>query len=201
MALLTPGQEAFAARLAHDVGLDRNVIRAWELAEESGGYAVARERQGNHNWLNIGYFDSGAAPWAAKMFRDPVQGADLTAQFLRGQVFGAAAGIRAILTTAGKSPGVQIAAIAASGWASSGYNHGANLRATYRLVTGSPAPAVPVTPAPAPTPHRPEPPIPPAPASPRQDDYSGKVRVTGAKAAGIYTLIQPWAVGIRSLRR
>jgi formyl-CoA transferase len=31
-----------------------------ELAEESGGAAQVREAAGNFNWLNIGYFDSGA---------------------------------------------------------------------------------------------------------------------------------------------
>lgn len=201
MALLTSGQETFALTLASDTGLDRNVIRAWELAEESGGYAQARQAQGNHNWLNIGYYDTGPASWASRMFRDPVQAGHLTAQFLRGQALGASQGIRNILHSVGHSPAVQIAYIAASGWASSGYNHGANLRATYALVTGSPPPAVvagagttvqvtiPTTAGTS------------APASPAQDDYSPKVQNTGRLGRQTYSMVGGWAKGVGSLRR
>ena len=54
-------------------------------------------------------------------------------------------GIQDILKTVGKPPEDQIMAIANSGWASSHYNNGANLRATFeelsdmKIVTAAPA--------------------------------------------------------------
>jgi hypothetical protein len=132
-SLLTSGQQVFAARLAQLTGLDPRVISAWELAEESGGYAHAREVEANFNWLNIGYFDSGAGAIAFdKAFTDPTTAAEQTANFLKGNWGGASSGIRGILDSVGQSPQAQMMAIANSGWASSGYNHGANLLATYR---------------------------------------------------------------------
>jgi hypothetical protein len=130
--ILTSGQEKFAGRLAELTGLDPRVVSAWELAEESGGAAQAREAAGNFNWLNIGYFDSGAGKIAFdKAFGDPVSAAEQTADFLKGKWGGASTGIRAILDTVGKDPQQQMSAIANSGWASSHYGGGANLRATY----------------------------------------------------------------------
>jgi hypothetical protein len=130
--ILTSGQEKFAGRLAELTGLDPRVISAWELAEESGGAAQAREAAGNFNWLNIGYFDSGAGKIAFdKSFGDPVSAAEQTANFLKGKWGGASTGIRAILGTVGKDPQEQMTAIANSGWASSHYGGGANLRATF----------------------------------------------------------------------
>ena len=83
---------------------------------------------GNFNWLNIGYFDSGAGKIAFdKAFSDPVSAAEQTAKFLKGKWGGASSGIRAILNTVGKSPQEQMTAIANSGWASSHYGGGANL--------------------------------------------------------------------------
>lgn len=140
---LTPGQEKFAAVLASRTGMDRNAIRAWVLAEMSSSYAQGREREGNHNWLNVGYFDSGAADWAKKQFKNPVQAANLTYDFLKGKRFGAAQGIRDILKSAGKDPGTQLKAIWTSPWASSHYNNGSSLQGTYRLVSGTKAPDVP----------------------------------------------------------
>lgn len=139
MSVLTANQEKFAARLASQTGLNVNVIRAWTLAEESGSAAAGREAAGNNNWLNVGYFDSGPASFATH-FGNPIQAADTTAAFLKGKTLNASSGIRSILSTVGKSAGSQISAIANSGWASSGYNHGANLLGTFKLVTGSPAP-------------------------------------------------------------
>jgi hypothetical protein len=130
--ILTSGQEKFAGRLAQLTGLDPRVVSAWELAEESGGAAQAREAAGNFNWLNIGYFDSGAGKIAFdKSFGDPVTAAEQTADFLKGKWGGASPGIRAILDTVGRDPQEQMSAIANSGWASSHYGGGANLRATY----------------------------------------------------------------------
>jgi hypothetical protein len=130
--ILTSGQEKFAGRLAELTGLDPRVVSAWELAEESGGAAQAREAAGNFNWLNIGYFDSGAGKIAFdKSFGDPVSAAEQPANFLKGKWGGASTGIRAILGTVGKDPQEQMTAIANSGWASSHYGGGANLRATY----------------------------------------------------------------------
>ena len=136
-SLLTSGQEKFAGRLAELTGLDPRVISAWALAEESGSAAQGREGAGNFNWLNIGYFDSGAGAIAFdKAFRDPVSAAEQTAAFLKGKWGGASTGIRAILGSVGQGPQAQINAIATSGWASSGYAGGANLRSTYDELSG-----------------------------------------------------------------
>ena len=135
--ILTSGQEKFAGRLAELTGLDPRVVSAWELAEESGGAAQAREAAGNFNWLNIGYFDSGAGKIAFdKSFGDPISAAEQTANFLKGKWGGASTGIRAILSTVGRDPQEQMSAIANSGWASSHYGGGANLRATYDELGG-----------------------------------------------------------------
>jgi hypothetical protein len=135
--ILTSGQEKFAGRLAELTGLDPRVVSAWELAEESGGAAQAREAAGNFNWLNIGYFDSGAGKIAFdKSFGDPISAAEQTADFLKGKWGGASPGIRAILNTVGRDPQEQMSAIANSGWASSHYGGGANLRATYDELGG-----------------------------------------------------------------
>jgi hypothetical protein len=131
-SLLTPGQQKFAGRLAELTGLDPRVVAAWELAEESGSAAQGREAASNFNWLNIGYFDSGAGKIAFdKEFGDPVSAAEQTAKFLKGQWGGASSSIRAILNSVGHSPAEQMAAIANSDWASSHYGGGANLRGTY----------------------------------------------------------------------
>lgn len=149
MSVLQPQQELFASSLAKLTGLDPNVIRGWTLAEESSGAAQTRAQQGNNNWLNIGYFDSGAANWAkgGGPFANPQSAAQATAQFLKGQRWGASSGIQKILSTRGLTPQQQIQAIAKSGWASSGYGGGSRLAATYGLVSGQKAPAFPTTPA------------------------------------------------------
>ena len=106
----------------------------WRLGAGRGvrGAAQARQAASNFNWLNIGYFDSGTGAIAhASPFSDPVSAAEQTAKFLKGQWGGASTGIQDILNTVGKPPDDQMMAIANSGWASSHYNNGANLRATF----------------------------------------------------------------------
>jgi hypothetical protein len=130
--LLTHGQAVFAAHLSRLTGLDPRVISAWALAEESGGAAQGRESSSNFNWLNIGYFDSGAGKMAFdKSFSDPVSAAEQSAKFLKGEWGGASPLIRAIMQTAGQSPDQQMASIANSDWASSHYSGGADLHGTY----------------------------------------------------------------------
>jgi hypothetical protein len=124
--LLTPGQRTFVAELARETGLDQRVVAAWCLAEQSSTAADAREAAGNHNWLNIGYTDSGTYGADAPVWRDPVSAARATAGWLRGEdaVAGygrASAGVQAILHAAGLPPEAQVAALQRSGWASSGY--------------------------------------------------------------------------------
>jgi cell wall-associated NlpC family hydrolase len=145
-SLLTSGQQTFVAHLSSLTGLNTRVVAGWVLAEESGSAAQGREAASNFNWLNIGYFDSGTGAIAhASPFGNPVSAAEQTAKFLKGQWGGASSGIQDILHTVGKPPEDQIMAIANSGWASSHYNNGANLRATFeelanmKVVTAAPA--------------------------------------------------------------
>lgn len=137
-SVLTGGQVMFSFYLAELSGLDVNLIKAWVLAEMSGGYATERQREGNHNWLNIGYFDAlgggGAFQDIPRVWSDPQQAAQASEAFLEGHFLGASPGIQRIIKTSGRSVETQIRAIASSGWASSGYNSGNSLRGTYRLV-------------------------------------------------------------------
>ena len=125
-AQLTPGQQQFASRLAADTGLNPQVVSAWLLAEESGEAAHSREAQGNNDWLNIGYTDSGTFGSGDSVWSSPLSAAEATAGWLKGQDtipgYGtASSGIQGIVATVGQSPESQIAAIQQSGWASSGY--------------------------------------------------------------------------------
>ena len=136
--LMTPGQQRFAAQLAAETGMDPQVISAWMLAEQSSGAATAREQAGNHNWLNIGWTDSGQYGTAANVWSDPTAAAHATAGWLKGQdtVDGygkASPGVQSILTTAGQPAETQMAALQHSGWASSGYP---DLPAVYRMLSG-----------------------------------------------------------------
>ncbi|HEX4804620.1 MAG TPA: hypothetical protein VFU94_01860 [Conexibacter sp.] len=136
--LLTPGQQRFATELAARTGLDPGVIAAWCLAEESGGAAASRAAQGNNDWLNIGWTDSGRYGTTDSVWSDPVTAADATAGWLRGQNtipgYGtASAGVQSILASAGQPPAQQIAALQRSGWASSGYP---DLPGVYQSVAG-----------------------------------------------------------------
>ena len=125
-SMLTTDQQQFATRLAADTGLSTQVVAAWMLAEESGGAAQSRQAASNNDWLNIGYTDSGTYGSSDSIWSNPVTAADATAGWLKGQDtipgYGrAAAGIQAIMQTAGQSPQAQMAAIENSGWASGGY--------------------------------------------------------------------------------
>ena len=123
---LTSSQQLFAQRLAADTGLDPNVIASWLLSEESGGAAQARQAASNNDWLNIGYTDSGTYGSGDSVWSSPIEAADATAGWLKGQStipgYGtASSGVQAILNTAGQPAQAQVAAIQQSGWASSGY--------------------------------------------------------------------------------
>ena len=61
----------------------------------------------------------------------PVSAAEQTARFLQGTWGGASTGIQHILHSVGQSSDQQIMAIANSGWASTGYHGGADIRGTY----------------------------------------------------------------------
>jgi hypothetical protein len=135
---MTPGQQRFATQLAAETDLDSQVVASWMLAEESGGAAASREHQGNHNWLNIGWTDSGRYGTAGAVWADPAAAAHATAGWLAGQDtipgYGrASAGVQSILASAGQPPELQIAALQRSGWASSGYP---DLPGVYRMVVG-----------------------------------------------------------------
>ena len=125
-SMLTTDQQQFATRLAADTGLSPQVVAAWMLAEESGGAAQSRQAASNNDWLNIGYTDSGTYGSSDSIWSNPITAADATAGWLKGQDtipgYGrAAAGIQAIMQTAGQSPQAQMSAIENSGWASGGY--------------------------------------------------------------------------------
>lgn len=135
MSSLTSGQNQFVNTLAKNFGWDPKAVAAWALAEESGGAAQSRQAQGNQNWLNIGYFDSGPAGWAKTAFKDPVQAANLTTKFLRGQWGGASSSIKNI--SGARTPGDLLSRIANSDWASSHYNGGRDLQSLYKQMGGS----------------------------------------------------------------
>ncbi len=136
---LTRGQKVFARRLARKTPLSPRVIAAQELAEQSGEAAARREAEGNHNWLNIGYFDSGPGQLTAdQTWSNPKSAADATARFLEGRQFGASEGIKAILPAAkGKPDREQIAAIARSGWATNP-EYQSLIEGTHDLVSAKP---------------------------------------------------------------
>ncbi|HMJ03765.1 MAG TPA: hypothetical protein VK506_12540 [Conexibacter sp.] len=136
--LMTPGQQTFATQLAAETGLHPQVIASWLLAEQSSGAAVSREQEGNHNWLNIGWTDSGRYGTAGAVWSDPLAAAHATAGWLKGEdtVAGygrASAGVQSILASAGQPPESQIAALQRSGWASSGYP---DLPRVYGMLSG-----------------------------------------------------------------
>lgn len=135
---LTPGQKTFVKVVARQTGLSPRVIAAQALAEESGGAAQQREAEGNHNWLNIGYFDSGPGGITQDpTWNNPKTAAKATAQFLKGKKYGASSGIRQIIGSKGKSDAAQIAAIAGSGWATSP-TYRQSIEGTHALVSAKP---------------------------------------------------------------
>jgi hypothetical protein len=124
--LLTRGQQQSASGLAGDTGLSSSVVTAWLLAEESGGAATSRQGSNNNSWLNIGYTHSATYGSTDSVWGNPAPAADATAGWLKGQntIPGhgtASSGSQTTLQTAGQSPAAQVAAIQASGWASTGY--------------------------------------------------------------------------------
>jgi len=138
-SMFTPGQVKFINTYSGLTGLSPGVVAAEVLNEESSGAAQQRERQGIHNWLNIGYTDSGQRGTGNSIWGNPVSAAQASANWIKGSYsvpgFGhASQGIQNILKSAGGSPAAQIAAIQGSGWASSGYP---NLPSLYKQVTGS----------------------------------------------------------------
>lgn len=138
---LTEGQKKFVQEFSKRTGINPRVAGAWVLSEMSDSFAQSREAEGNHNWLNIAYFDSGPGSITKDpVWSDPTSAAKASAQFLRGKRFGASQGIQNILPQSrGKSDEAQIQAIAGSGWASSGYEGGSSLRRTRDLISAAPA--------------------------------------------------------------
>lgn len=125
-APLTQGQSQFVSRLSANTGLNPGVVTSWVLAEESGGAAQQRQASNNHDWLNVGYTDSGQRGTGNSVWSNPIHAADATSNWLKGSWndpgFGkASSGIQGIVGTARMSPQAQIQAIQRSGWASSGY--------------------------------------------------------------------------------
>jgi hypothetical protein len=119
---LTPGQKTFVNHYAKLTGLNPRVVAAQALAEESGAAAQQREAEGNHNWLNIGYFDSGpGAITKQPVWSSPESAAKASAAFTQGKWGGASSGIQHILASAGQPAQQQINAIGNSGWATSAY--------------------------------------------------------------------------------
>jgi hypothetical protein len=147
VGLLAPGQERFVGAVSRETGLNPRVVGSWALAEQSGSAARNYESRGYHNWLNIAQTDQGPAAGAhSAVWRNPLTAARATSEWLKGagpitHEYGRAApGILAILR-AGSDPMAQINAIARSGWASSGYNGGADLRSLYSQLAGQKFPS------------------------------------------------------------
>lgn len=141
---LTRGQRVFAGEFAKETGLDPHVVGAWLKAEQSGGAAKGYEDKGYYNWLNIARTDSGDASGAhSDVWAHPQSAAKATAEWIKGQgriasEYGhPAPGVAAILHHAGRSAQDQIQAIANSGWASSGYEHGHTLETLYHELLGT----------------------------------------------------------------
>ncbi len=136
---LTTGQQQFASTLSAQTGLSPSVVSAWLLAEESGSAAQSRQAEGNNDWLNIGYTDSGTYGATDSVWSDPATAATATAQWLQGQDsipgYGtASSGVQSILASVGQTPQAQVQAIQDSGWSSSGYP---SLDSLYAQVTGT----------------------------------------------------------------
>ncbi len=139
---LTTGQQQFATELAARTGLDADVIAAWELQEQNGSHAAARQAANNNDWLDVGYTDSGTYGSTDSVWSNPITAADATAAWLHGLPAvpgypGGAPSVQAILTTAGQPAAVQIAAIQGSGFASSGERDLPGLYASVVAASGS----------------------------------------------------------------
>src|SRR5215472_6842265 len=117
MALnFTPGQLQFVSRYAQQTGLNPQVVAAQVYNEMNGPAAASRQAAGNHDWLNIGYTDSGPMGTGNAVWSNPITAADASANWVKGTYsvpgFGkASSGIQGILNTVGKGPAAQIAAL------------------------------------------------------------------------------------------
>jgi len=125
----TKGQLTFISQLSKRSKVNTVFIAAWAFTEMNGQAAVNRERARNHNWLNIGYFDSGPGSITKnKVWRTPTSAAAATYDFFRGRRFGASQGIQTAMKQIMASNGCDIVASARilgnSGWASSQYRSG-----------------------------------------------------------------------------
>lgn len=143
--VFTPGQLTFIARYAKDTGLNPNVVAAQVFNEMNGSASASRQAAGNHNWLNIGWTDSGQRGTGNQLWMNPITAADASARWIKGQWdvpgFGrASSGVQGILKSVGLSPAQQIAALQNSGWASGRYP---NLPSIYQSVSGLRLPNVP----------------------------------------------------------
>lgn len=134
MSGLTAGQAKFTSVFSRETGLNPQVVGAWLLAEQSGAAAKNYEGKGYNNWLNIANTDSGQKGGShSNVWKNPESAAKASAEWIRGrgqiaQEYGKpASSITAILGSHGEVPHRQIQAIANSGWASSGYEHGNTL--------------------------------------------------------------------------
>lgn len=137
---LSSNQKLFAAALSQGSGLNPATVESWMTAEEPPGASTGY--QGTQDWLNVGITDSGPKGATNDVWSDPTKAGAFTAQWLKGQAadpgFGTASpGIQSIAKTAGQTPAQQLAAIANSGWASSGYGGVNNLLSILKNVTGS----------------------------------------------------------------
>lgn len=142
---LSQNQKLFASALSKSTGLNPGAVEAWMIAEEPPG--ASSGYQGTQDWLNVGITDSGPKGSGNSVWDDPVSAAQATANWMKGTWadpgFGnASSGIQGILKTVGQTPAEQLAAIAGSGWASSGYGGAAKLQSLLGTVNGTPLPGV-----------------------------------------------------------
>lgn len=145
MTSFSQNQKLFAAALSQASGLDPNAVKAWMIAEEPAG--AQSGYKGTQDWLNVGITDTGPLGAGNSVWRDPVSAGKATANWIKGTWsdpgFGTASpGIQSILSTVGKGPQAQLAAIANSGWASSGYGGAARLQSLLGQVSGEQLPTV-----------------------------------------------------------
>ena len=130
---LTAGQEKFSQVVASLTAMDINVIRAWCFAEDNGVPAARHQRQHKHNWLNIGYYDTGAgSETKTSVWRDPAKAGVATAAFMQFRFLHASKPIRRIWSSRHSSARTQINYIWKSGWATSGYGHGSWIFGAYK---------------------------------------------------------------------
>jgi D-alanyl-D-alanine carboxypeptidase len=146
MTDLSQNQKLFASALAQSTGLNPNTVKAWLIAEEPAG--AQSGYKGTQDWLNVGITDSGPQGAGNSVWKDPVSAGQATGNWIKGTWadpgFGKASpGIQSILKTVGKTPQEQLAAIAGSGWASSGYGGASRLQSLLSQVSGIGLPNVP----------------------------------------------------------